>query len=264
MFGLKTAVFCGPMKSGTTWVHAYLQARGDVCLPARTKEIFYFDRYYTRGPAWYEGQFRPQPQHRMLVDVAPSILAQPHAPVRVAETLPEARVIILRRDPVARAWSHYLHLKRYGYTAAPLAEAIEAHPAIIEASQVERWLARWRAALGEDRVSLLDASLLSRDAQAFARAVDALLGLPESPVDASRIGRINGAAVPRHYLISKLARKISYGLRDIGLDGLVQAARDRGWNRIYARRSGAAPPPAASEADKDLIRSKLMEAREPV
>ncbi|MFW8637304.1 sulfotransferase family protein [Cribrihabitans pelagius] len=264
MFGLKTAVFCGPMKSGTTWVHAYLQARGDVCLSGRTKETFFFDRYYGRGPAWYEGQFRPEPQHRLLADVAPSILAHPQAPVRVAETLPEAQVIILRRDPVARAWSHYLHLKRYGYTSAPLAEAIETHPAIIEASQVERWLERWRAELGAERVSLLDAALLSRDAQAFARDVDALLGLPASPVDASRIGRVNGAAVPRHYLISKLARRISYGLRDIGLDGLVQAARDRGWNRIYARRAGAGPPPAATEADRDLIRSKLMEAGEPV
>lgn len=262
MSGLKTAVFCGPMKSGTTWVHAYLQARGDVCLPARTKEIFYFDRYYRRGTAWYQGQFRPEPQHRMLVDVAPSILAHPEAPARVAETLPEARAVILRRDPVARAWSHYLHLKRYGYTAAPLAEAIEAHPAIIEASQVERWLERWRAELGEERVSLLDASLLSRDAQAFARAVDALLGLPESPVDAGQIGRINGAAVPRHYLISKLARKISYGLRDIGLDAVVQAARDRGWNRIYARRRGSQPPPAPTEVERDLIRSKLREGRE--
>lgn len=264
MFGMKTTVFCGPMKSGTTWVHAYLKARGDVCLPARTKEIFYFDRYYRRGSAWYEAQFRPAPHHRMVADVAPSILAHPEAPARVAKTLPEARAVILRRDPVARAWSHYLHLKRYGYTSAPLAQAIEAHPVIIQASLVDLWLERWRAALGAERVSVLDTALLSSDAQAFSRQVDGLLGLPESKVSAGGIGRINGAALPRHYLISKAARKISYALRDIGLDAVVQAARDRGWNRIYARRSGSQPPPAATEADRELIRRKLMEGRKPV
>ena len=260
---MKTAVFCGPMKSGTTWIHAYFQARGDVCLPARTKEIFYFDRYYRRGSAWYEAQFQPQPHHRIAADVAPSILAHPEAPARVAETLPEASVIILRRDPVARAWSHYLHLKRYGYTSEPLAAAIKAHPEIIQASQVDLWQERWRAALGEDRVSVLDTALLASDAQAFARQLDSLLGLPPSPVRAEAIGRVNGAAQPRHYLLSKAARTLSYALRDIGLEGLVQAARNRGWNRIYTRRAGA-PPPAATDADRALIQRKLTEGREPV
>lgn len=263
MFGLKTALFCGPMKSGTTWVHAYLQARGDVCLPTRTKEIFYFDRYYRRGPTWYQGQFEPKPQHRLLADVAPSLLTHPEAPARVAQTLPQAQVIILRRDPVARAWSHYLHLKRYGYTAAPLDEALESHPAILEASQVEHWLERWRAELGAGRVHLLDTVLLGQDTQGFARALDALLGLPPAAAEAAQIGRVNGAAVPRHYLLSKLARKISYGLRDIGLDALVQAARDHGWNRIYARRRDDRPPPVPSQADTALLRRRLAATAAP-
>ncbi len=263
MFGLKSTVFCGPMKSGTTWVHAYLKARGDVCLPARTKEIFYFDRYYRRGSGWYEGQFRPEPQHRIVVDVAPSIIAHRDAPARVAETLPDADVVMLRRDPVARAWSHYLHLKRYGYTAAPLEEAIEAHPIIIDASRVDFWLDRWRAVFGAERVHVMDADLLSADPGAFAHALNDLLGLPDSTVKASELGRVNGAALPRHHLLSAAARKVSYGLRDVGLDGVVQAARDLGLNRIYARRSGAARPPKASDAERDLIMDKLMEGPGP-
>ncbi len=263
MFGLKPTIFCGPMKSGTTWVHEYLKARGDVCLPARTKEIFFFDRYYRRGDSWYRGQFRPEPQHRLLVDVAPSILAHPEAPARVAETLPEANVVILRRDPVARAWSHYLHLKRYGYTAAPLDKAIDSHPVIIEASRVEFWRDRWRAALGEDRVCIMDTELLGTDTAGFARAIDRLLGLPDSSVDVTALGKVNGAAAPRHHLISALARKASYALRDAKLDVVVQAARDLGLNRIYASRR---PGPAlkASEADRDLILHKLMEGPKPI
>ncbi len=263
MFGLKATVFCGPMKSGTTWVHAYLKARNDVCLPARTKEIFFFDRYYHRGLKWYEGQFHPEPQHRILVDVAPSIVAHPEAPARVAAILPEARVVIMRRDPVARAWSHYLHLKRYGYTAAPLDKAIETHPVIIEASRADFWLERWRAELGTDRVSLLEADLLGRDMQAFVQELDTLLGLPQSAVKAADIGRVNGAALPRHHLLSAAARKTSYALRDIGLDGVVQAARDLGLNKIYARRAQNQSL-KASDAERELIMHKLMEGPRPV
>ncbi|MEO0524810.1 MAG: sulfotransferase [Pseudomonadota bacterium] len=250
------------MKSGTTWIHEYFKARGDICLPARTKEIFFFDRYYRRGKGWYEGQFRPKSRDIMVVDVAPSILSHPEAPRRVSETVPDATVVMLRRDPVARAWSHYLHLKRYGYTAAPLSEAIETYPTIIEASLVDVWLERWRAALGADRVHALDSDLLSQDAHAYGRKIDALLGLPESVVDMGEIGRVNGASMPRHYLLSKAARKISYGLRDVGMDAVVQAARDMGLNRIYASSRRARPPERATEADRNLILSKLEEGRD--
>jgi hypothetical protein len=39
-----SALFDGPTKSGTTWHHACLQARGDVALPGRMKPIAFFDK----------------------------------------------------------------------------------------------------------------------------------------------------------------------------------------------------------------------------
>jgi hypothetical protein len=264
MLGLKPTVFCGPMKSGTTWVHEYLKARGDVCLPAVTKEIFFFDRYYGRGTDWYERQFRPAAHHRIIVDVAPSIISHPDAPARVAETLPDADVVMLRRDPVARAWSHYLHLRRYGYTAAPLDEAIDAHPVIIEASRVDLWLERWRAEIGAERVHVMDTDLLFTDSTAFSKKLNALLGLPESAVNVSEIGRVNPAALPRHHLLSAAARRVSHALRDARMEALIQAARNLGLNRIYSSRSKSSKIPKASDAERDLIANKLMGEPKPI
>jgi hypothetical protein len=264
MFGMKSTVFCGPMKSGTTWVHEYLKARGDVCLPARTKEIFFFDRYFTRGTAWYQDQFRPEPHHQIVVDVAPSIVAHPDAPGRVDQTFPDANVVILRRDPVARAWSHYLHLKRYGYTSASLDKAIGSHPSIIEASRTDFWLQQWRNELGSGRVHELEADLLFSDPTAFAKKLNGLLGLPNSAVNANDIGKVNGAALPRHHLVSAAARKLSYALRDARMDAVVQLARNMGLNKIYSSSRQSGPPPKASQAERDLIMHKLMEGAESI
>ncbi|MCV6592315.1 MAG: sulfotransferase domain-containing protein [Silicimonas sp.] len=259
MFGLKPVIFCGPMKSGTTWVHAYFKQRGDVALPVRTKEIFYFDRYFARGIGWYKSQFDPQPAHQVLVDVAPSIMIVPEAPERVAATFDRAQIVILRRDPVARVWSHYLHLKRYGYTAAPLTEAIEAHPAIIEASRVDAWRDRWQSVFGAAAVTILDADLLGTDPQGFARSIDRVLGLPARDGVAEQIGRINPAGSPRHVLVSKVARKISYGLRDMRMDAVVQLARDLGLNRIYSGSGNSRPPPQLDPASREFIERKLRQ-----
>ena len=262
MLALKPTVFCGPMKSGTTWIYEYLKARGDVCLPAVTKEIFFFDKYYERGAKWYGRQFRPTPHHRAIIDVAPSIISHPAAPARVAKTLPDANVVILRRDPVARAWSHYLHLRRYGYTAAPLDEAIHSYPVIIEASRVDFWLETWRAELGCEKVHLMDTDLLRSDATAFSKKLDGLLGLPDGTVNVDEIGRVNAAALPRHHLLSLGARKVSHALRDARMEPLVQAARKLGLNRIYSSPTKSSDKaPQASDAERDLIVAKLT--REP-
>ena len=154
---LPTALVIGPMKAGTTWVNAYLAWRGDVCLPRGVKETFFFDRHSDRTTGWYAGHFRHHDpaRHRAAVEVAPSLFHCPEAPGRVAGTLGAVPLIVTTRDPVARAWSHYLHLRRKGYTDAPLAEAITRHPEIVAASRYEAQLARWRAAMPGSPVTVL-------------------------------------------------------------------------------------------------------------
>ena len=54
------------------------------------------------------------------------------APARVAETLPDVRLIAILRNPVERAFSHYQHALRFG--------AIESHLTFEEALDSERRL----------------------------------------------------------------------------------------------------------------------------
>lgn len=256
---LSPVVLVGPMKSGTTWVHEYLKARGDVCLPFRTKEIFFFDRYYERGLDWYRGQFRPNLRHRLLVDVSPGLFTNDAAPGRVRDVFPDAEIIVLRRDPVARSWSHYLHLKRYGYTKSPFDVALKDCPEILEASRYDKWVRRWEDEFGRSKVHVVSADDLGRDARAFASRIDDALGLPTSVADPVAIGKINAAAQPRSFALSRAARNASYFLRDIHLDPLVAIARDLGLNRLVYSRSGSSKAAAMSEIEAGLIRERLLE-----
>ena len=128
----------GAAKAGTTSLYAYLCEHPAV-LPARQKEINFFGGHYADGPAWYRSHF-PLGATRALRsarlgqrvvtgEATPSYLSNPTVPERVASLLPAARLLILLRDPVERAYSQYQHAVRLGAEDLSFEEAVAAEPA---------------------------------------------------------------------------------------------------------------------------------------
>lgn len=123
----------GAQKAGTTSLHEYLCAHPQV-LPARAKEVHYFDNQYGRGENWYLRQFpsragllrrRLRSGGRVISgEATPMYLFHPLAPARIARFMPAARLIVLLRDPVERAYSHYQHNVREGWETLSFEEAL--------------------------------------------------------------------------------------------------------------------------------------------
>ncbi len=128
----------GAQKSGTTALYAYLRWHPQITGPA-WKEVSYFDRHYGRGVSWYRGQFPSRPwlwltggrsgRTKLVGEASPSYVLHPHAPDRVRSLLPDARLIVLLRNPVDRAYSHYNHEVALGREPLSFEEAIEQEPA---------------------------------------------------------------------------------------------------------------------------------------
>ena len=114
-------IIAGAQKSGTTSLFAYL-CEHPLVTPPITKEMSFFDNQFHRGLNWYRAHF-PR-------DVTSSVdggsgmptltgessayyLFHPHTAARIANTLPGVKIIVLLRNPVDRAFSHYqLNLRR--------------------------------------------------------------------------------------------------------------------------------------------------------
>ncbi len=98
----------GAQKAGTTSLYNQLTRHPDVarCLG---QEVHYFDRHMHRSPAWYFAHFRPRlfaSDGVVTGESTPYYLFHPRAAERVAELLPDVKLIVLLRDPVARDISH--------------------------------------------------------------------------------------------------------------------------------------------------------------
>jgi hypothetical protein len=104
---LPNFLIVGAQKAGTTALFSYLRAHPQITGPP-WKEVSYFDRHYSRGTRWYRGQF-PLRRRPLVGEASPSYVFHPLAPERVRALVPEARLVVLVRNPVDRAYSHYQH-----------------------------------------------------------------------------------------------------------------------------------------------------------
>lgn len=112
----------GAAKSATTWLQRALQAGPHVAMP--DPELHYFSREHERGDDWYLDQFPTRgPGIRAVGEKSNSYLDDPQAAARIAQSLPDVRLVAQMRDPVARAYSDYCMLFRRG----EVGRDIEAH-----------------------------------------------------------------------------------------------------------------------------------------
>lgn len=127
-------VVIGAQKSGTTSLYGYLAAH-PLVVAADTKEVHYFDVNYGRGVDWYRSNFPTRRRLERLAgrfgrqvltgEATPYYLFHPLVPQRMHALLPDAKLIVLLRDPVDRAISHHNHEVQDGFETLPFAEAIE-------------------------------------------------------------------------------------------------------------------------------------------
>ncbi len=124
---LPTFLIIGAMRSGTTALTRYLRVHPQVFMP-RKKELHFFDLNFDRGLDWYAAWFADADGAQAIGEASPTYMYFESAVVRMAEVLPDARLIAILRNPVDRAYSHYWWNRARGQEPLGFADAIAAEP----------------------------------------------------------------------------------------------------------------------------------------
>jgi len=139
---LPDVLIIGAQKSGTSFLHRQLDRHADIKMARRFQreagrwqlhnEIHYFDARYERGLRWYSSHFSLSPWQRcsrrgiLFGEKTPKYLCDPRVPERVHRELPDAKLIVLLRNPVERAYSHYRMNARNKKLTASFEEVVNA------------------------------------------------------------------------------------------------------------------------------------------
>ena len=143
----------GTHRGGTTSLHQYLDEHP--CIAPKfprvqyLKGVHYFDQHFPQGISWYRSHF-PTAAYRHYLrlrhgapvltgEASPYYLFHPAAAERAARVVPHAKIIVLVRDPVERAYSHWKRERRDGTEPLGFEDAVAAEPERL-AGEVERIL----------------------------------------------------------------------------------------------------------------------------
>lgn len=135
-------VVIGAKRGGTTSLYRYLLEHPSIVplFPGalHMKRPRYYDVHYARGLRWYRSHFplmvgghsivRPWIQPLIAGEASPYYLFHPLVPGRLAEDFPDVRLIVMLRDPVERAYSHYKERRMHGAEPLAFEEALAAEP----------------------------------------------------------------------------------------------------------------------------------------
>ncbi|GAA1601803.1 hypothetical protein J3R03_007680 [Actinoplanes couchii] len=217
---LPSFLICGGQRCGTTSLYRALAQHPVVLKAVLHKGVHYFDTSYHRGPEWYRGHFpkirraeKIADKYGMLAQTfesSPYYMYHPQAAARIAKDLPAAKIVVLVRDPVERAFSQHHHEVARSYeTERDFGSALALEPARVQRQEVRlaldprhysfahqhhayrargeyaRYLSVMVQHVGRERIHVVESERFFSDPEPVYDEICAFLGLPadlERPV----------------------------------------------------------------------------------
>lgn len=219
----------GAGRSGTTSLYAYLETHSDVCFSS-IKEVHYFsiDELFRRGERYYHSFFRKCDEATVIASADTYLLMDHDAITRIHAYNPDMKIIVMLRDPVARAYSSYNYSVNYGHHKAYgtfldsviREKDIDKVANIVTRNNVGHFygslyyehLSKWSAVFSQEQILLLKTGDLKDSPQRLSKEMFRFLDLPFYE---GEIGRENAAAVPKNMKLERFFLDRDHTLRRV-------------------------------------------------
>lgn len=123
----------GVQRGGTSWLYECFNEHPEIYMPG--KELHFFDQKYDRGITWYSSLFDVKDKSLIKGEMTPDYLFNKDAIVKLHSHYPNAKLIIILREPFERAYSAIGLMRSHGrYKDLSFSDIIKKEKWIIEQS----------------------------------------------------------------------------------------------------------------------------------
>ncbi len=227
---LPTFVILGAQKCGTTSLHSLLAQHPEICM-SEPKETNFFNIHFDRGLEYYrENFFNKWEGHKAVGEASPAYLFLPYVPERITAALPGVKMVVILRDPVRRAFSHWWMKTTFGDESLSFGEAIKRSLRLtsediakakmcgrfyLQAGYYAEQLQRYFQFFPRDQFHILFSDDLKRDTEKALREIHSFIGVTPQ--------NLPGDTVNRFETLGPFAAKIRVLLRRFSMDNVISS-----------------------------------------
>jgi len=236
----KIDFFCiGAAKCGSTWLATCLDEHPQVTIALEKEPNFFVKRLsafngkinenYMKDWNWYKECFAHAKENSKLGDMSINLIHNiPEAPLNIKKYFPNAKFIVMLRDPVKRTYSHYWHEKlRDKVPGVPktFEEALKNKELLFRSNYYSQ-LSEWFKVFPQDQFFIILDIDLKKDVLAIWKSLCSFLDIDTNFIPPSLYKKVNEATKMTWYFYC--SKKIAAFLRYIKLAAIIDIARDIG------------------------------------
>ncbi len=251
----------GPGKCGTSWLYKACSQHPQVCVSS-AKETLFFEDYYHKGIDWYSRFFKHCKNTdgvRAIGEVSNTYIFSPEAAKRIAQHLPNVKLIYNLRDPIDRAFSHYLFLRRNGSLTCSFEEAVQARPDLLSRGLYARHLTPYFELFPADQRLCLIYDDLKSDPDAYANTVFTFLQVDPKLYQGVASERVLGSSAPRSVLLSKIVVAAAAVTRKLGYADIVSKVKGTRINKFLFRPFAPGEAPVLSSETRERLQGHFLD-----
>lgn len=225
----------GATKSGTTWLAKAIAQHPEINA-SLVKEPCYFSLNYDRHLDWYRKYWNDVPG--IKGEFTAHYMYYPKALTRLRRDFPEARLVVILRNPIERAMSHLLHWireEKFDISAKP---QIDAHSDIVTRSLYFEPLHRIYDAWPHEQIKVVFHDTLVSDPGGLVGDVFEFLEVDKSFEPKRLQDRAGAAYVPAVSQLETARRMIYEWLASHHLHGLIRMPIVSNLDKAYKMLNG--------------------------
>ena len=227
--------FCivGPQRTSTTWIYELLFKNGQVNLPTKVKETFFFDQKFSKGFTYYFSLFEDFNSNLITGEIGPTYFHSLEAAERIYNSNNKCKIIFIYRDPVEKSISLYKHHYRKGRVGKDFKKAILKRPDIIETSRYSLYSKIWTDLFSNDNVLMIRFDDLKQKPQQFLDKITNFIGLERIIVLENESKKVNQSTVPKYRILAKFFAFSATLIRKYDFHAIAEFGKILGIKKVF-------------------------------
>ncbi len=210
--GIPFFIGLGMHKSASTWIYTCLYEHPDICIPNKDIHFFVLDQLFQNGYNWYETNILKHYNNESIVgDMSVIYFTGEKTAERIKHKYPDAKLFVCLRQPVERAWSHYIQDLKKGHidSSTSFEIAMEKDDRYVSFGKYKIHFEQFLKYFDKNQIKVLLFDDLKADPKKFLQGLYEFIGVDSNFTPQYINQKLNKAKLTRYHWIEHMTTTLS-------------------------------------------------------